>query len=176
MLTEIIQFPQELTSKLVLVVLALAISSAIIGTAVAVPLITSADIKDETIQSVDIKNGEVKTSDLADNAVTSTKIAPGAVQLQVTQRTNVITGVNPGTTIIGGVSCNSGETAIGGGYSGFSAAIGVDKVNLVDSHRSVSTNSWQITVEYESGSSPRDITLYAECVHLTPYQPSAAMV
>ena len=45
------RIPNELTSKLVLVVLALAISSAVVGTAVAVPLIKSADIVNETILS-----------------------------------------------------------------------------------------------------------------------------
>jgi hypothetical protein len=43
-------------------------------------LVTSADIKDGTIQSVDIAGGGVTSADLANNSVTTKKIANGQVR------------------------------------------------------------------------------------------------
>lgn len=109
------KIPNELTSKLVLVVLALAVSSAVVGTAVAVPMVRSADIVNETILSEDIKNGEVKSQDLANGAVTADKIASGALELETHFVENsVIVEVGQARGVA--VSCPSGEQVTGGGY------------------------------------------------------------
>jgi hypothetical protein len=81
---------QEMTTKLILVVIGLTSVSAILIPTYAAPAITSADIVDNTIVSADLKDGsavrstdivdgQVNTADLANNAVTSPKIQDGQV-------------------------------------------------------------------------------------------------
>ncbi len=114
----------ELTSKLVLAIIALTAVSAMLVPTYAVP----------TIRSADIFDGEVKTADLANNAVTSPKIKNGEVKAE-----DIAAGVIPsggvqptvhrvdGETVTVGPGpddasatavCPDGEIATGGGYVG----------------------------------------------------------
>jgi hypothetical protein len=122
----------ELTSKLLLAIIALTSVSAILVPTYAAPRITSADIVDGTIQSVDIKNGEVKNADLANDAVTTGKIADGTIQEQdiadgviptgdTQLNTHIVEGPQETLTIaqpaVSEADCPPGEILTGGGFS-----------------------------------------------------------
>jgi hypothetical protein len=83
---------QEMTTKLILVVIGLTSFGAILVPTYAVPTIRSADIFDGEVKTADlannavtspkIQNGQVNTDDLASHAVTTGKIADGMIQEQ----------------------------------------------------------------------------------------------
>lgn len=69
----------ELTSKLVVALIAIVAASAMISAPV-IAQSSAPPIRDNSVTSASIRNGEVKTEDLANNAVTSPKIRDGTIQ------------------------------------------------------------------------------------------------
>jgi hypothetical protein len=164
---------QEMTTKLILVVIGLTSVSAILVPTYAVPTIRSADIFDETIQSVDIKNGEVKTADLANSAVTtekiangavtSNKLASGAVALTTTFRTGQ-DNVPAGSNSVIHADCNDDEVVTGGGF-GFGSVFDRDVEIFLSAPEG---NSWRVFADNHHASESALVTVYAVCVTPVP--------
>ena len=69
----------ELTSKLMVALIAVVAASAMISAPV-IAQSSAPPIRDNSVTSASIRNGKVKTEDLANNAVTSPKIRDGTIQ------------------------------------------------------------------------------------------------
>jgi hypothetical protein len=175
---------QEMTTKLILVVIGLTSVGAILVPTYAVPTIRSADIFDETIVSADLKDGaavkssdivdsQVNTADLAnsavttdkiaDGAVTSNKLASGAVALTTTFRSeqeSVPAGVN--TDIH--ADCNDDEVVTGGGF-GFGSVFDRDVEIFLSAPEG---NSWRVFADNHHASESALVTVYAVCVTPVP--------
>ena len=162
-----------MTTKLILVVIALTSVSAILVPTYAVPTIRSADIVNETIQSVDIKNGEVKNADLANDAVTSPKIKNGevktedlagdAVTLVVTERLSGTVFISPGESGTAIAECNDDEVVTGGGF-----AIGGGNEIFVRTS-TVQGNGWGVSaLNPSTATEDGDFGAFAECAKLVP--------
>ena len=123
----------ELTSKLVLAIVALAAVSALLVPTYAVPTIRSGDIFDGEVKTADLANGAVTNSKLATDAVTSNKIkngevkaediaagvipsGGGAIVLNPHEVKSDNTQLAPGAESTEHVDCPSGEVVTGGGF------------------------------------------------------------
>jgi hypothetical protein len=185
----------EMTTKLILVVIGLTSVSAILVPTYAVPTIRSADIFDGEVKTADIannavtspkiQNGQVNTDDLASNAVTAAKIADGTIQEQdiadgvipssggstgqlvVTERSQTFGPVGAPSNADISVDCNSDEIATGGGFGDFGVN---DHVVLRESKAgSPAGNGWHVALDLISfNSGTREVTVYAECAKIVP--------
>jgi hypothetical protein len=83
---------QEMTTKLILVVIGLTSVSAILVPTYAAPAIRSADIVNGEVKTEDLANGAVTNAKIANNAVTSPKIQNGQVSTDDLANNAVTTG------------------------------------------------------------------------------------
>lgn len=144
------------------------------GGAVAADLVTSADIKNQTIRSGDIGADEVGASELRPDAVRGKHVAPDSVgyygQLNDFTRDKIEAMAETGyETVVDGPQdftgagyawavCPDGKTVIGGGYHLEDPAEGV---TVVGSFPADST--WMVQVAGPDGVDPGQVTVRAVC-------------
>lgn len=150
---------------------AVVLSVATTGGAVAGGLITSKQIKNNTIKSIDVRDGNLTgvdvadgslgTADLAAGAVTNGKLGAGSVDagklaagaVTSTKLGTIVTRTNQTDIATGNggfvqVSCNAGEKLIGGGAT--TAGVGTSAGwNLIRS--SAITNGWDAAARNATG-------------------------
>ena len=162
----------ELTSKLVVALIALVVFSAMTVPSVVAQSTTSPPIRANSVTSGSIKDGEVKTDDIANDAVTSGKIKNGEVKAE-----DLASGVIPPddvgslqTTIKqindeqGGVgaltyriNCDAGQVVTGGGYfTGLKVFASFPE----------DSNTWTFGVNSNEGET-LPLSLYAICAEVT---------
>ena len=122
----------ELTSKLVVALIAIVVVFSAMTVPVAAQTTSSPPVRANSVTSGSIKDGEVKTADLADGAVTSAKIADGTIQEEdiadgvipdgggIQLNVHVVSDTFPiQRGLVDGVEvdCPSGEILTGGGYN-----------------------------------------------------------
>lgn len=135
------------------------------------PIVTSANIQDNTIvsadlrdgqavRSTDIVNGQVTAGDLANNAVTTDKIRDGEVkandldpsiiigggggfELQVSERMNTIELPRTRGEFTVSVQCNPDEVVTGGGFAASLSPEGVLPMGIAKESRKAA-NGWEV--------------------------------
>lgn len=144
------------------------------GGAVAADLVTSADIKNQTIRSGDIGANEVGASELRPDAVRGKHLARGSVgyygQLNDFTRNKIEAMAAPGyETVVDGPQeltgsghawtvCPDGKTAVGGGYRLEDPPEGV---NVTGSFPADAT--WVVQFDVPDGVGPVQVTVRAVC-------------
>ncbi len=161
---------QEMTTKLILVVIGLTSVSAVLIPTYAVPTIRSGDILDGEVKTDDLANGAVTNPKLANDAVTSGKIkngevktediASGAIQPNVQRVVGDGVTVTPGVDSPASADCPAGEILTGGGF---------DTSSLVDVHVSepFDENTWLVR-GFNDGSDDELLTAFALCIGPSP--------
>jgi hypothetical protein len=158
----------ELTSKIVLALIAIvAFSAMTVPAVVAQPgppqgVGGGPPIPNGSITSEMIGDGEVQTQDIADGAVTSEKLAEGAggVQLAIHAVLASVT-IPPGEARSVDADCPSGELNTGGGYYSTSPNVNVWR------NQPVFGDSWGASAT-NSGSQAADLTAFAMCLDTSP--------
>lgn len=136
-----------------IVAAAVVLTIAATGGAVAGGLVTSARIKNNTIQSIDVRNGSLTGIDVKDGSLGAADLGAGAVKATklgtITERTNsVLIANNDGASLT--VSCLAGERLISGGTS--TGGVGISAGwTLIRS--GPLTNSWTATARNATGTS-----------------------
>jgi hypothetical protein len=144
------------------------------GGAVAADLVTSADIKNQTIRSGDIGANEVGASELRPDAVRGKHLAPGSVgyygQLNDFTRDKIEAMAAKGyETVVDGpqdvtgsgyawATCPDGKTVIGGGYHLEDPADGVTVTGSFPAD-----SAWMVQVDVPDGVDPGQVTVRAVC-------------
>lgn len=168
----------ELTSKLVLAIIALTSVSAILVPTYAAPSIRSADIVNGEVKTDDLANGAVtspkisdtngvRSSDIVNGEVTTADLASGAVQLQVTQRISPRVTGDAGEFIHAAATCNDGEVMTGGGFARAGGFVHVQSSTLNMDPDSGPVNSWLVQGVVDD-QSPSSLFAYAECATIKP--------
>lgn len=151
----------ELTSKLVVALIAVVVASAMISAPV-IAQQSAPPIRDNSVTSASIKDGEVKTADLADGAVTSAKIADDAITLNVHEVEGEVLTLDPGRTGTAFADCPDGEILTGGGFE-------TDyPVHVATSQgRGNGDNAWAVEGANDAGSIPLHMQAFAYCLDPT---------
>jgi hypothetical protein len=177
----------ELTSKLVLAIIALTSVSAILVPTYAAPSIRSADIVNGEVRTEDLANGAVTNAKIANGAVTTTKISdtngvqsgdivdgtiqeqdiadgviPSGGQLEVHRVHGDAITLGPNEASTARVDCPSGEILTGGGFNG-----GYFNTHVINSSP-LDADTW-IVVVYNEG--PADAQMDAVALCIDPGEP-----
>jgi hypothetical protein len=167
----------ELTSKLVLAIIALSSVSAILVPTYAAPAIRSADIVNGEVKTEDLANGAVTTAKISDtNGVRSIDIvngevktedlASGAVQLEVIQRPGPRVSGDPGELLETFATCNDGEILIGGGFARSGGFVNAQSSFMNGDPEAGPVPSWRVQGVVDQSSAA--LTPFAECATITP--------
>lgn len=122
------------------------------GGAVAGGMVSSAQIKNNTIQSVDVHNNSLKGIDIKDGSIGAADLGAGSVKsaklgkivVRSTQKS-----VATGQGAFAQVSCNPGETLIGGGTT--TSGVGLDPHWTVIRSSRAAGNSWDAAIWNATG-------------------------
>jgi hypothetical protein len=142
-----------LTPALAVGGLAVAITLAGAGGAVAGHLVTSADIKDHTIQGKDIKSATIPASELTASARKSLHTVPGYVLASKQGSMPAETGASTFTAF-----CPKGKVALGGGYRLDGSGVSV----LADSVSDAQMSGWTFQGAND-GVTTVNVIVFAEC-------------
>jgi hypothetical protein len=165
---------RQITSNLLLAIIALTAISALLIPTYAVPTIRSADIFDGEVKTADLANGAVTNPKLANDAVTSGKIKNGEVKAEdiapgvipsggiqlnvhiVEGPLNTLEALQTGDSV---ADCPEGEILTGGGWSGQAGA-------KVRTNAPLDENTWRVLADNEVAGK-QTLQAYAFCIDPT---------